>query len=74
MGFNYIPGAPEGSGSPEHRDIARQKAESQIPMSERLRAGYGSLLMSLQSATGLCEKTRKCLLKDGHAVPCWPGD
>ena len=44
------------------------------PKSERPRATYGSLEMSLQTIGGLCEKTRRCVWKEGHAQPCWPGD
>jgi len=72
MAFNYIPGAPEGSGSREHRDFARAKAEPLTPRSEQPRAAYGSLEMSLQMLQGRCEKERKCIKQDGHADTCWP--
>ena len=44
------------------------------PKSERPRATWGSLEMSLQTSEGLCTITSKCVWKDGHAQSCWPGD
>lgn len=73
MAFSYIPPAPEGSPKGEQRDRAREMAQPVTPLSDRLRAGYGSLEMSLQTVPGLC-KERKCIQKEGHTAPCWPGD
>lgn len=42
------------------------------PLSERPRASYGSLEMSLQSLTGLCQATRKCIKRHDHLGSCWP--
>ena len=42
--------------------------------SDRPRASWGSLEMSLQTAKGLCTLHKKCVLKEGHTVECWPGD
>lgn len=44
------------------------------PRSERPRASYGSLEMSVQTVPGLCALHRKCIKKAGHASECWPGD
>jgi len=44
---------------------------SKVPLSERPRASYGSLEMSLQTSRGLCV-LGKCIKKDGHAGSCWP--
>jgi len=44
------------------------------PKSERPRSTYGSLEMSLQSLKGACTAGRKCVLKEGHTLPCWPSD
>jgi len=74
MGFNYIPPAPEGAPKGEQRDRAREMMQPVVQKSDRLRAGYGSLEMSLQTSSGLCTKARKCVLKDGHTKPCWPGN
>lgn len=74
MSFNYIPSAPDGAPKGEQRDRAREMAKPVTPLSDRLRAGYGSLEMSLQTSPGLCTTTRKCVFKDGHTQPCWPGD
>jgi hypothetical protein len=71
MTFSYIPSAPEGAPDPETRDRAREKAVSVIPKSERYRAGYGSLEMSLQSVGDLCSQ-RKCVRKSDHDGPHWP--
>ena len=76
MAFSYIKGVPDGfTGTKEHRDVARQKAESQVPRSERRREGLGlPAPLSVQTVDGLCTLERKCIFKDGHAQPCWPGD
>jgi hypothetical protein len=46
---------------------------SKVPLSERPRATYGSLEMSVQNFKGLCE-IGKCIRKNGHAGDCWPTD
>ena len=74
MSFNYIPPAPDGALKGDQRDRAREMAKPVTPLSDRLRAGYGSFEMSLQTTEGLCQKHRKCIGHDGHAHPCWPGD
>lgn len=37
---------------------------------DRLRSGYGSLLMQVPS-DGACPQ-RKCIRKENHAGECWP--
>ena len=46
----------------------------QTPRSERPRASYGSLEMSVQTVPGLCTVERKCVKRDGHEGDHWPGD
>ena len=55
-------------------DRAMEMAKPLTPKSERPRVSWGSLEISLQTTKGLCEKHKKCVLKDGHTAPCWPGD
>lgn len=73
MSFNVIHPNPKGMSS-EKRDEMHQLAKPLTPKSERPRATYGSLSMSVQTVDGLCKKTRKCVQKHGHKQPCWPGD
>ena len=42
------------------------------PKSERPRASYGSLQISMQTSKGLCTKGIKCVRRDGHDRACWP--
>ena len=44
------------------------------PKSERPRASYGSLQISMQTTQGLCEAGLKCVRHDGHAGDCYPED
>ena len=61
--------------TPKHLEKGLDLAGKALtPLSERPRASYGSFEMSLQNSEGLCTVHRKCVLHDGHAVPCWPGD
>ncbi len=61
--------------TPKHLEKGLDLAGKPLtPKSERPRKTWGSLEMSLQAISGLCSKARKCILKDGHAQPCWPGD
>lgn len=46
-------------------------SESGVPRSDRSRASYGSLLMSLQTAGGLCPSPR-CVRKASHNGEHWP--
>ena len=41
------------------------------PRSERQRASYGSLIVSIQTVGGLCDQS-KCVRKEGHSGNCWP--
>ena len=59
---------------PSSWDEPLEKAKPLTPKSERRRRSYGSLLVSVQTVDDLCALTRKCVLKEGHTVPCWPGD
>lgn len=59
---------------PSSGDEAKQLAKPLTPKSERPRHSYGSMLGSVQTVKGLCTAVAKCVLKDGHTVPCWPGD
>ena len=74
MSFNYIAPAPDGAPKGEARDRAREMAKPVTPLSDRLRAGYGSLEMSMQTISGLCKEGRKCVLRDLHGGECWPCD
>lgn len=74
MTFAYVKPAPEGAPPPDQREEAMAMAKPLTPLSERPRHTWGSLLVSLQTSGGLCSKTSKCILKDGHDNPCWPGD
>lgn len=42
------------------------------PKSERPRASWGSLEMSLQTSEGLCSASRKCIRKLDHLGDHWP--
>lgn len=74
MAFNYIKPAPEGSGSPDNRERCMDMAKPLTPKGERPRATYGSLEMSVQTVSGLCQVGRKCVRRVGHAEACWPLD
>lgn len=56
----------------ERAEEAGFLGEMATPKSERRRSSYGSLLMSVQTSSGLCSKSRKCVKKDGHTSECWP--
>ena len=51
---------------------AMEMAKPLTPRSERSRASYGSLVMSMQTSPGLCTAGVKCVRHDGHANECWP--
>ena len=51
---------------------AMEMAKPLTPKSERPRATWGSLQISMQTSRGLCEAGRKCVRHDGHAGDCWP--
>jgi len=74
VSFNYIPDAPDGAPKGDQRDRAREKAQTQVPKDERRWLMHGGLELSIQATPGLCQTGRKCVLKDGHTVPCWPTD
>jgi hypothetical protein len=69
--MNYIKPALEGV-DPEHRDRAWEIGRPLTPKSERPRATYGSLAISVQTVRGLCAVTPKCVRKDAHEGKCWP--
>lgn len=50
-------------------DLGMNKIKT--PKSERPRASYGSLEISLQTTPGLCPE-RKCVRKENHEGDCWP--
>ncbi len=60
---------PRPPGAEKGMDLAG-KALTQ--KSDRPRATWGSLLMTAQDIPGLCQRDRKCVLKDGHEAECWP--
>ena len=66
---NYL---KHGTSQSSKKDEAQEMLRSRVPLSERPRDSYGSLLMSAQAIPGLCSRGRKCVLKDGHTVACWP--
>jgi len=51
-----------------------EKKEMSRPMTPKSERYNGSLQVSLMSLEGACQVTRKCVLKEGHEAPCWPGD
>ena len=55
--------------SPEELD---HRSRWMTPKSERLRAGYGSLLMQIPD--GGCPFGKRCFLKAGHRGECYPKD
>ncbi len=67
--MNYIKGTPKGV-DPETRDKAWEIGRPLTPKSERPRASWGSLAVSM-AVGGLCPNGR-CLKKEGHASGCWP--
>ena len=56
----------------EQDNRAMEMAKPLTPLSERPRASYGSLEVSIQMTEGLCQAERKCIRKDNHAGDCWP--
>ena len=61
--------------TPKHMERGYDLAGKALtPKSERPRKTWGSLVMSLQMLPERCQKGRKCIGKDRHAHPCWPGD
>lgn len=63
-----------GQGMSRAKDEQHELMRPMTPRSERRRSSYGSMLSGVQSLDGLCTLTSKCVLKEGHTVPCWPGD
>ena len=68
--MNYVKAPPRGVDR-ETRDKALEIGRPLTPKSERPRASWGSLAVSLQAARGLCPRG-KCLRKEGHSDSCWP--
>lgn len=66
--MNYL---KHGVSQSAQKDEAQEMLRSQVPISERPRASYGSLLMSLQMAGGLCA-SRRCVRKANHDGDHWP--
>jgi len=66
---NYL---KHGTGTSSLADEAHHMATPLTPRSERPRATWGSLAISVQTVSGLCALTRKCVRKDQHEGACWP--
>jgi hypothetical protein len=69
--MEYLKKHERPAGSERGMDLAGKVL---TPKSERPRATWGSLEMSVQTVPGLCQLHRKCIKKDGHSDHCWPGD
>jgi hypothetical protein len=69
--MNYLKG---GLGTSSRTDMAEEKARPLTPKSERSRASYGSLSMSIQTVKGLCTSGTKCFRKQGHPGEHYPPD
>lgn len=54
------------------KEELEEMARPQTPRSDRLRAGYGSLLMLVPG--GGCSCGRKCVRRLGHPGDCYPKD
>lgn len=67
--MNYL---KSGTSSSDKTHEAMEMAKPLTPRSERPRATWGSLAVSVQTVEGLCSRTRKCVRKDEHDGKCWP--
>lgn len=70
--FTEFPPLEYAKPEADTRERVMEMAKPLTPKSERLRSGYGSLEISVQTVKGLCSKTSKCIRRDNHSGGCWP--